>query len=119
MIKEIIENITLISSDNDDLNTENYIDSLMFLDNIYKIVVTMQKYVQLNNLEFLPSFTSRNISERFGIICSAEENEMRYFKIKSDLFLGQPKLVDDIKHGFSEICSKIEFEKNILTLTIK
>ena len=119
MIGNILKEITSISASDESLNTENYLDSLTYLDNLYKLIIILQKFLKLNDVEFLPSFKSRNISERLGLPSTAEENEMRYFKVKSDLFLGEQDLINSIIRECDDICEKISSDVNILTFTLK
>lgn len=118
MIKDILKDITTLSEDNEELNTENYIDSLNYLDNIYKILLSLQKFVSIQDLVFLPSFKSSSIAERLSIPTTAEENEMKYFIVKSDLFLGKD-LEKSIEYEFKDICNKLECKGNTFYFTLK
>lgn len=118
MIKTALKQITIISNDEDD-NTENYLDALNYLDNIYKLVDILQKDISIKDITFLPSFKGKYIVERLGIGSYSEENELKYFKIKSSLFISDSELASKIKRDCTSICKKIIQEKDIISFTLK
>lgn len=118
MIKELLKQITIISDDEND-NTENYLEALNYLDNIYILAEVLQKDISFDKLTFLPSFKSVYLVERLGIGSYAEENELKLFKIKSSLFISDTKLATKIKIDCTPICSKITQDKDVISLVLK
>ena len=118
MIKKALKEITNISDD-EEINTENYLDALNYLDNIYKVVSVIEEHFSIDELVFLPSYKGKYIVDRIGMLSTTEENELRVFKIKSSLFLDQKKLKELEDSCKKEINSDVIFEDNILTITLK
>lgn len=118
MINLILKNITCISED-DNLNTENYLASLQYLDNIYKLIIIFQKFISLKDITFLPSFKDKNLIEKLGIICSEAENELRYFEIKSNLFLGQNENVNKMIKECEKICDSVTKNDDKIIMILK
>jgi hypothetical protein len=118
MIKELLKQITIISDDEND-NTENYLEALNYLDNVYNLLEILQNDISMEDVSFLPSFKSMYIAERLGIGSYAEENVLKYFKIKSSLFISDTELSKKIKMDCTPICNKITQEKDVICLVLK
>lgn len=88
-------------SDNQFDNDDNFIASLPYLDNIYRVFDAVRKTIPDDEVRFLPSFKGMYIVERLGILSTAEENELRYFRIASPLFL-EDGIVDRLKGNMGD-----------------
>ena len=118
MIKKALKEITSISDD-DEINTENYLEALTYLDNIYKVVTVIEEYFSIDDLHFLPSFKGKYVVEKIGMLSTTEENELRVFKLQSPLFLETEKLQKLENSCVSEIGSDVTFEDDVLTIVLK
>jgi len=118
MIKKALREITVISDDEND-NIENYLDALNYLDNLYKLVTVLQKYVSINDIYFLPSFKGKYIVERLGIPSTDEENNLKYFRIQSSLFNSDINTVSKIKTDCTRLCDNITQDNDIITFILK
>ena len=86
---------------------------------MYKLIQVLQQYVDVNDIEFLPSFKGKYIVERLGIPSTAPENELKYFKIKSSLFNSDSKLTSKIKINCTSICDCIVQKGDTIIFTLK
>ena len=55
MLIRPVDEITKIS-DNDEINSANYLESISFIDNLYFIVNKLNSVINGNNIHFLPTF---------------------------------------------------------------
>ena len=94
-------------SDNDEINSQNYLEAIDYISNLYNFINELGEVVNLSKIQFLPSFKGKYIVEKLGIAADEKENEMKVFKIKSPLFLEDKGLLYDIKVKMSKICEKI------------
>lgn len=96
MIETALTQITTVSTD-DEINTENFIDSLQYMDRLDPVILVLQRYFKPEELFFMPTFLSNNIKNInresnysnnlsiFIIRCvSFEDKEIRK-KIRSDI----------------------------------
>ncbi len=118
MIKKALKEITNISDD-EEINTENYLDALNYLDNIYKVVSVIEEYFSIDDLHFLPSYKGKYIVEKIGMLSSTEENELRVFRVQSPLFLDEEKLQKLEDSCTNEISCDVTYENDTLTITLK
>lgn len=118
MIRKALKDICNISTD-PEINTENYLDSLNFIDNLYKIIIILQEYCSVKQLHFLPSFKAMSITEKLGIPSEFKENELKIIKVKSNLFLEDIKLVEKIKNRVNDICENVIVVDNVLIFKLK
>lgn len=112
MIKDALKEITIISDDEID-NTDNYLEALNYLDNVYLLITTLQPNLSINDYRFLPSFKGQNVVERLGILSTTEENELKYFRIKSSLFSDKQKVLK-IENDCHDICSRVDCSGDIM-----
>lgn len=119
MLAKIVHQITQIT-DNEIINLENYMEGLNFISNIYSFVNKMKMIVPTNNIEFLPSFKGRMTCEKFNISSNIEENEMRYFKTSSALFLEDSDYKkEQIREIIGPICESIDFDGQFITFILR
>ncbi len=118
MIKKALREITNISDD-EEVNTENYLDALNYLDNVYKVVSVIDEYFSIDDLHFLPSYKGKYIVERIGMLSTTEENELRVFRLQSPLFLDEERL-HKLENGcINEIGCNVTYENDILTIVLQ
>jgi hypothetical protein len=113
MIIDAIKQITVISADEGE-NTENYMEGLNYMDNLYTFLNRLKLAVPVDLVTFLPSFKGKYIVEKLGIASDDKENEMKVFVIKSALFL-EDKTVQRVRKNLSDICERIEKSKDTIT----
>lgn len=95
-------------SDNKEINERNYIESLPYISNLYLFLNAIKDTIyKKENIVFLPTFKGKYIVEELGIPSISEENEMRYFKLKSNLFLVDKEFVEKLRENTNSICSEI------------
>ncbi len=111
-VYEALNELTRIS-DNQLDNDDNFIASLSYLDNIYKVFAAVKKTIPDDDVRFLPSFKGMYLVERLGILSTAEENELKYFRIASPLFL-EDGIVEQLKENMSGIDCDIRKEDNVV-----
>jgi hypothetical protein len=70
-------------SDDEGINLENYLDALNYIDHIYILERALSPVISYDDVQFLPSFKGKYVVERLGIASTADENELRCFKIES------------------------------------
>lgn len=113
MLNKILNQITKISDD-DDINTENYMSALNYVDNAYKFLRMIgPSLAQLVDepITYLPSYKDKYLVEKLGILSTASENELKCFKLKSKTFLYNEVVVDKLKNvclcqGFAKTFTK-------------
>lgn len=117
MLKKAIHSITKIS-DNDEINFNNYLDSLNYVSILYKFLNLLKLSVSDKSIVFLPSFKGKYIVETLRMSSTSKENEMKVIKIKSDLFLVDETL-KDIKERMDELCEDIVRIDDVIIFTLK
>jgi hypothetical protein len=113
MIIDAIKIITIISED-EITNTQNYMEGLNYMDNLFNFLNKLKIVVPIEKVEFLPSFKGKYIVEKLGIASDDKENEMKIFRVKSNLFFEDEvllRLQDEMKN----ICEQIEKNEDLLT----
>lgn len=119
MIKKALTEISTIS-DIDSDNLENYLDALNYLDNVYKLLNILKSFMPLkDNIKFHPSFISKTIAERLGMLTTDEQNEMKYFIAESDIFSSDEETTKTIMLECDEICKFIQRDGNTITFILK
>jgi hypothetical protein len=118
MLIDICNDITRLT-DNEDVNTQNYLESLSYINNLYDVLNELKLVVSMNNLVFLPTFKGYYICEQLGIDCTDKESEMKFFKIKSSLFLEDEQIKHNIKEKFLDSSEKVFFKDDTLTIILK
>jgi hypothetical protein len=113
MIIDAIKNITNIS-DNEEVNLQNYMDGLNYMENLYSFLNKLKLAVDVEKISFLPSFKGKYIVEKLGLASVDKENEMKIFRVKSPLFL-EDKTVLKVKKELSDMCERIERSKDVIT----
>ena len=86
MLSKITEQITHITND-DTINSENYMEAISYINNIYQFINKIKMIVPTSNIIFYPSFKGRFTCEKYNLSASEKEQEMRYFVIQSSAFL--------------------------------
>lgn len=110
MLIKATEQITHIS-DNQNINSENYFESLSFIGNLYNFINKIKTIINIKNIEIKPTFKGKYTCEKYNIPSTLEENEMRLFVIKSEEFFEDEK-INKLKGILAEY--KIEAKENIL-----
>lgn len=118
MIRKALKDICKIS-DNDEINIENYLSSLNYIDNLYDLIIILQESFSVKQLSFLPSFKAFSVTEKLGIPSDSKENELKIIKVKSNLFLEDIKLVEKVKSRAAHLCENIILVDNILIFNLK
>lgn len=108
--------ITRISND-EEINLQNYLDSLNFITNLYKFINKMKTVISTNDIEFLPSFYGKNACEMLRMEVCDKESELKVFKVSSALFLVD-KTSDKIKKVLEPICEEITQDDKIMTFIL-
>ena len=112
MIIDAIKAITTISND-DETNAQNYMEGLDYMSNLYIFLNHLKLAIPIEYVTFLPSFKGKYIVEKLGLASVDKENEMKIFKVQSSLFL-EDKTVLKLKEELSDICEKIERERDVV-----
>lgn len=118
MFTKALKEMTWISENEDD-NLENYLDALNYLDNMYPLIYRLQQYINVGDVQFLPSYKGKYIVERLGIPSTASENELKFFKIKSALFASDKNLTAQIKIACTDLCSCITQKDDVVIFILK
>lgn len=116
MLIKAQKDVTRIS-DNEKINNENYMESLNYIDNLYRFVNKLKVAVSTKNVSFLPTFKGKYTAEKLQINSTCHENEMKIFKVKSDLFF-EDKVVNKVKSAMKLICEEVILEENIMTFIL-
>lgn len=119
MLAKVIHEITHITEDSR-INLENYMESIEFVNNVYKLINKLKMIVPINSTHFEASFKGRMTCEKFNLSASLYENEMRYFIAKSALFLeDKDSKKEQIRTSLGPICESIEFDGEKVTFILK
>jgi len=94
-------------SDNDEINAQNCLEAIDYISNLYNFINELDQVIPVNKVQFMPSFKGKYVVERLGIAADDKENQLKFFKIKSPLFLEDKGLLYDIKVKMSNTCEKI------------
>ena len=109
MLIKAVQQITHIS-DNPDINSQNYLESMRYINNLYTFVSKFKLVVDnMDSVEFIPSFKGKYTSEKLNIQTTERESELKYIVLKSELFLGD-NFKNMVKEIMDSICNNIEFE---------
>jgi len=106
MLKKALKDICTISND-EEINTRNYLDSIDYIDNLYHAVGILKQNVSIKKLTFYPTFKSKYICEKLGIPSFPEENELRLIKVSSEIFREDKKTTMQIMEKLKNICYEI------------
>jgi len=117
MIIKAQNDLTTIS-DNKKINAENYMDSLNYVSNLYIFINKIKLGISLNKVQFLPSFKGRCVAEKLGIKSTKDENEMRVFKVRSNLFL-EEDIYKKVRENLADMCESIVRIDDIAIFTLK
>ena len=119
MLIKITQQITKIS-DNNKINSDNMLESMSYVDNLYIFVKQLQTVCPLNEVTFLPSFKGKNTCAKYNLLSKEYENEMKFFVIKSRLFLVDVnKIRTDIENVLGQYCDKIDYEGDKIAFILK
>jgi CRISPR/Cas system endoribonuclease Cas6 (RAMP superfamily) len=119
MLIKICNDITKISDDKD-VNSQNYMEGLDHINNLYTFLNSLKLAVPLDEVKFLPSFKRKFIVEKLGITSTDKENEMKVFRVQSPLFIEDKKktnkkVLEKVTKELSKICEKINLDKDVIT----
>ena len=106
-------------SDDEGANLDNYLDALNYIDNIYRLERALDGTVSYDSVEFLPSFKGKYVVERLGIASTADENELRCFKMESEEFYLNETLVSKIIKACKDTSEKVSIDGDIITIILK
>ena len=106
MLIKASKEITDISN-NQAINSSNYIESIKYINNLYSFVSMIKKYIATKDFTFMPTFRGALTCERFGLPSSEVENEMKRFVIRSELFLEDKCLRDTILREMGKLCKSV------------
>lgn len=100
-------------SDDEDINTKNYMESLNYVSNLYLFINRLKSIIPVDEITFLPSFYGR-------LTCSnyERESEMKVLRLSSPLFLVD-KTAKDIEKKMEIICEEIKIDGDIMTFILK
>lgn len=116
MIKQF--NAIIKISDKDDVIQRNFLEALDYADNLNKF---LNKFSVIGlperDVEYLPSFYGKYISEEICRASTTFENEMRLFILKSERFL-EDDIRENILANLSQYCD-ITYEENKMTFILK
>jgi hypothetical protein len=112
MIRKALKDICKISTD-ENINTENYLDAINFIDNLYHAVSILKQDISIKKLIFLPSFKGKYVCEKIGLPADPDENELKILKISSDVFRVDTEITDKITEKMRPLCKDIIFVDNI------
>lgn len=116
---EALKEVCRISED-DEINQQNWMDSIQYSDNIYDVEKLLSEYVPQKSITFLPTFKGIHVVEKLGMLSTADENEMRVFMVKSPSFESDQTAVKRIEYNAKYMGIKTKYDKDtgIMTLTI-
>lgn len=120
MLAKVIHEITKIT-DNNNINLENYMESINFINNAYSFINKIKMITPISNIHFEPSFKGRMTCEKFNLeVHDEKECEMKYFITKSVLFLEDKEVKKEmIRDTLGPICESIEFDGEIIRFLLK
>lgn len=118
MLKKALKDICTISNDAE-INTRNYLDSIDYIDNLYHAVGILKQNISIKKLTFYPTFKSKYICEKLGIPSFPEENELRLIKVSSEIFREDKKTTTKIMEKLKNICYEITLVDNVIIMKIK
>lgn len=104
-------------SDNETINTQNYMESLSYISNLYIFLNNIKNVVSTKDITFLPSFKGKYTCEKYGIISNEKENELKIIKVSSDAFL-EDLTVNRVRSQMGDLCESINISKNIITFIL-
>lgn len=102
-------------SDDEVVNTENYLSGLSYISNLYTFLNHLKLVLSLEDVEFLPTFKGKYVVEKLGIASTSKENEMKVFRVKSSVFREDKETVKSIRKEMGEICERIVQEGDTVT----
>ena len=117
MLIKAQKEITKIS-DNEKVNSQNYIDSLEYVSILYIFVNKIKNVVSTNDITFLPSFYGRNASEMLHEDHYGKESEMKYLRLSSPLFLVD-KTAKKVKKTMESLCESIDQQGDVMEFILK
>lgn len=112
MIRKALKDISRISTD-ENINTENYLDAINFIDNLYHVLSVIKQDISIKKIVFLPSFKGRYVCEKLGIPSDDDENSLKIFKVSSDVFRVDNEIINKITENMRPLCESIVFIDNI------
>lgn len=108
--------ITRISED-ETINTQNYMESLSYISNMYIFLNNIKNVISTKDITFLPSFKGKYTCEKYGIISDERENQLKIIKVSSNAFL-EDEVVNRVRSQMSDLCESINISKNIITFIL-
>lgn len=117
MLIKAQKEITRIS-DNEEINSINYMDSLNYISNLYLFINKFKTVISTSDVVFLPSFYGQNACETLHKEVYGKESEMKVLRLESSLFLVD-KTVEKVKKVLTPICEEITHNNNQMTFILK
>lgn len=106
-------------SEKDEINSSNYIESLNYINNLYKFINAIKKVIPTKEIVFIPTFKGFHTCEKYGITAKCIESEMRYFIVKSELFLEDKQLYKSIETEMGTMCESIIINKDTIEFILR
>lgn len=116
MLIKAQKEITKIS-ENEDINSQNYLESLNYISNLYLFINKLKGIISTEDVKFLPSFYGMNTSLKMNLNLSGKETEMKILKLSSSLFLVD-NTAKQIKKTFEKMCENIIQDGEIITFIL-
>ena len=86
MLIKSAEQITRIS-DNPDINSQNYLEVISYINNLYDVINLLKPIIPFYDAEFYPTFKGKYTCGKYNIESTTKENELKVFCIKTTEFL--------------------------------
>lgn len=106
MLIKSVEQITKIS-DNNDINSQNYLESISYINNLYDVINMLKSVISFSDTVFEPTFKGRYTCSKYNIPSTEKENDLKFFILKTSEFLEdyndvKKELLFDILNGKCE-----------------
>ena len=80
------QQITKIT-DNDSINSENYLELITYIDNLYDVLNILKKVISTKDIIFQPTFKGKYTCAKHNIPTTLKESELKVFAVKTNEFL--------------------------------
>lgn len=118
MIIKICNDVVNITED-EIVNTKNYVESLPYMKNLHIFISVLKDSIPLNKIKFEPTFKGPKTITSLGLAdVHDKEKQMLLFRISSDLFLEDKKLVDKIKKNLNKLSETIIYNNGSITFNL-
>lgn len=121
VVTDLTKNIFLTEEHRNNLKEElcsqNFMDSLEYMENFVKFICVLETIMDVNDVEFLSTYISLGVSQKLNINVLPEVYELRYFEILVRDFV--EKDCDIIEDKFIDMCDDIKYNGNKITFILK